>query len=701
MKKTQRGDALSINIMFLNPRQWAFQYPLVQQLRKEGYPIAGVCVAAGVPSPDVAHEIIENLTAAGIQHISFKPGSTDAIKQVVQIAASHPTVPIILQWTGGRAGGHHSYEDMHTPILETYSSIRKCENLVLVAGSGFGGVSDTLPYLTGDWSLKYHCPSMPFDAVLFGSRMLVSKESKASDAVKELIVNCPGVENELEWEKTYEKPTGGILTVRSELGEPIHKVATRNVLLWKELDDTIFKLPKEKRLIALKEKKSYLIDRLNKDAHKVWFGKKADGTIADLEEMTYLEVLQRFIDLCLIKKLKKWIDLSYSLLINEFLVRVEERFTNTQLEVTSCINSDLLKSDPNELVKQFLIKFPSIETQLLTTEDVLFFISICQNPRYKPVPFIPLFDENFENWYKKDSLWQSEYLEAVPDEDPQRVCILQGPVATRHANKVNVPVKEILDTVYQGQIEAIQKSFYSDPNSVISEREYLTEFTSDQSPRTFLNIDKERNQFFLSDQLPSLKEWLNVLTIDASQWFRAILLSPHFVQGSMFCNNYLKRLFSPRVHMAVSVFKDKCILQLEKSSAPNLVMTYDENNKEISVIVTHHFEDEKKVELNLIFRYHPETAFSMIHEVMEQRNERVKQFYGALWNTYLCKEPKDTFEIKHVVDRQHIARFCKVIQNDAELFVDQKQIKLAAPMDYAIVCFLQRLLWSTLEHLFM
>ena len=28
------------------------------------------------------------------------------------------------------------------------------------------------------------------------------------------------------WEGTYSKSTGGILTVRSELGEPIHKVVT-------------------------------------------------------------------------------------------------------------------------------------------------------------------------------------------------------------------------------------------------------------------------------------------------------------------------------------------------------------------------------------------------------------------------------------------------------------------------------------------
>lgn len=40
-------------------------------------------------------------------------------------------------------------------------------------------------------------------------------------------------------EQTYDKPTGGIMTVTSELGEPIHKVATRGVKLWGEFDKLV------------------------------------------------------------------------------------------------------------------------------------------------------------------------------------------------------------------------------------------------------------------------------------------------------------------------------------------------------------------------------------------------------------------------------------------------------------------------------
>ena len=73
-----------------------------------------------------AVEIIDGLKAAGIGHVAFKPGSVlDGIRQVVNIAAANPDFPIILRWTGGRAGGrHHSFQDFHQPILAIYRSIR-------------------------------------------------------------------------------------------------------------------------------------------------------------------------------------------------------------------------------------------------------------------------------------------------------------------------------------------------------------------------------------------------------------------------------------------------------------------------------------------------------------------------------------------------------------------------------------------------
>jgi enoyl reductase-like protein len=83
---------------------------------------------------------------------------------------------------------------------------------------------------------------MPFDGFLLGSRVMVAKEVHTSPSVKDLIVAATGVDGS-QWEGTYVKDTGRIITVRSELGEPIHKVNNRALRLWREYDDTVFKLP--------------------------------------------------------------------------------------------------------------------------------------------------------------------------------------------------------------------------------------------------------------------------------------------------------------------------------------------------------------------------------------------------------------------------------------------------------------------------
>ncbi|KAI4523665.1 FabD/lysophospholipase-like protein, partial [Schizophyllum commune Loenen D] len=267
-KRVAPGVGVTLNALYINPAQFTFQLPLWQEMRREGLPIEGFCVAAGIPTVEKAAEIIGSLQASGIKHVSFKPGSVEGIRQVVAIAAANPDFPVIMQWTGGRAGGHHSYEDFHAPILATYRSIRAHDNLILVGGSGFGSGEDVWPYLTGDWSKEmFGLQPMPFDGFLFGSRVMVAKEAHTSSGVKDLIVAASGVDDK-NWEDTYVKPAGGILTVRSELGEPIHKVATRAVKLWKEFDDTVFKLPRE---AWITERKDEIIGKLNRDFSKPWF----------------------------------------------------------------------------------------------------------------------------------------------------------------------------------------------------------------------------------------------------------------------------------------------------------------------------------------------------------------------------------------------------------------------------------------------
>lgn len=399
------GVGITLNSLYINPRQFGFQFPLWQEMRREGLPVEGFCVAAGIPSTEKAAEIIEGLSNAGIKHVSFKPGSVEGIRQVVNIAAANPDFPIILQWTGGRAGGHHSCEDFHQPIISTYSSIRQHANISLVAGSGFGGADDVWPYLTGDWSVEqFGLQPMPFDGFLFASRVMVAKEAHTSSSVKDLIVAARGV-GDAQWEGTYVKETGGILTVRSELGEPIHKIATRGVKLWKEFDDTVFKLPKEKRAAWLAERRAEVIAKLNKDFNKPWFGWKKDGSVVeDLADMTYEEVVLRMIRLMYVSHQERWVDVSLRNLTGDWLRRIEERFAGVNNGTkASIIQSYTVLDKPSAFVEEFFKAYPHATEQLLATEDKAYFLAISQRPGQKPVPFIPILDASFEVWFKKVS----------------------------------------------------------------------------------------------------------------------------------------------------------------------------------------------------------------------------------------------------------------------------------------------------------
>ena len=433
------GVGITLNALYINPRQFTFQLPLWQEMRREALPIEGFCVAAGIPTTEKAAEIIEGLTKAGIKHVSFKPGSVDGIRQVVNIAASNPHFPIILQWTGGRAGGHHSCEDVHQPILSTYSSIRHNPNIILIGGSGFGGSEDLWPYLTGDWSIEYGVQPMPFDGFLFASRVMVAKEAHTSSSVKDLIVAAPGVADS-QWEGTYDKETGGILTVRSELGEPIHKIATRGVKLWKEFDNTVFSMPKEKRAAWLAERKAEIIEKLNKNFQKPWFGWKKDGIVVeDLSDMTYEETVLRMVRLMYVSHQSRWVDLSLRNLTGDWLRRIEERFAgvNGGGQIPSILQSFTSLDQPHAFIEEFFKKYSTGTTQLVSAEDKAYFLAITQRPGQKPVPFIPVLDASFEVWFKKVGRSSQQITDSVLTLSPLRTLYGKQRTSTRFSIKIH------------------------------------------------------------------------------------------------------------------------------------------------------------------------------------------------------------------------------------------------------------------------
>ncbi|KAL9619279.1 MAG: hypothetical protein Q9160_006131 [Pyrenula sp. 1 TL-2023] len=698
------GRGITVNLIYVNPRAMAWQIPMIAQLRAEGVPIEGLTIGAGVPSIEVADEYINTL---GIKHISFKPGSMDAIQQVINIAKANPSFPVVLQWTGGRGGGHHSFEDFHQPILQMYSRIRKCENIVLVAGSGFGGSEDTYPYLTGTWSGRFGYPPMPFDGCLFGSRMMTAKEAHTSTNAKKAIVEAKGVDDS-EWEKTYKGPAGGVITVRSEMGEPIHKLATRGVKFWAEMDEKIFSLDKKKRIAELKKQRNYIIKNLNDNFQKVWFGQNKAGETVDLEDMTYAEVIQRMVDLMFVKHEARWIDDSLKRLTVDFMRRVEERFTSGAAK-PSLIQNYAELEDPYPTISKFLSSFSEANHQLISAQDSQHFLLLCQRRGQKPVPFVPALDENFEFWFKKDSLWQSEDLEAVVDQDVGRTCILQGPTAVKYSNTIDEPVKDILDGISNDHITGLTKDVYGGDQGQIPVVEYfggkMLQEVDDESKVEGLTVSRDtqkvtyRISAAANATLPDAEVFMELLAGESYSWRHAMFTADVFIQGQRFQTNPMKRILAPTRGMIVEIWNPSepsktVLLVKELSQNGKLVKTLDISLNTQKQIVMNMYEERTAeggvVPLPFIYQYHPETGYAPIREVMKGRNDRIKQFYYRIWfgekNVPFETPTTNTFDGgKTKVTSQAVADFVHAVGNTGEAFVERPGKEVYAPMDFAIV----------------
>jgi fatty acid synthase subunit beta, fungi type len=697
------GRGITVNLIYVNPRAMQWQVPLLGQLRSQGVPIEGLTIGAGVPSIEVAQEYIETL---GLKHIAFKPGSIEAIQAVINIAKANPTFPVILQWTGGRGGGHHSYEDFHQPILQMYGRIRRSDNIILIAGSGFGGAEDTYPYLTGAWSGRFGYPPMPFDGCLFGSRMMTAKEAHTGKNAKKAITEAEGLDDS-QWEKTYRGPAGGVITVRSEMGEPIHKLATRGVKFWAEMDQKIFSLPKEKRVAELKKNRAYIIKKLNDDFQKVWFGRNKAGETVDLEDMTYGEVVRRMVDLMYVKHESRWIDRSYERLTGDFIRRMEERFTRGKGK-PSLLQSYSDLDDPYPAVEKIMAAYPDAEKQLINAQDVQHFLLLCQRRGQKPTTFVPCLDENFEFFFKKDSLWQSEDLEAVIDQDVGRTCILQGPTAVRYSKIVDEPIKDILDGIHNAHIKGLKQDIYGGDESSIPVIEYFSGNLTKTEPEIdfeglIVSQDVLKNTYRLSysstTALPPLDAWLKLLAGQERSWRYALFTSEVFVQGKKFQTNPMKRILAPVRGLFVEItYPDdpaRTVITVKEQPRPNhyvdvIHVKLTGKNEILVDLIKDTTALGEPVALPLKFTYHPETGYAPIREVMHDRNDRIKEFY---WRAWFGDEPLDlNTSVKGKFDggrakvtSEAINDFVHAVGNTGEAFVERPGKEVYAPMDFAIV----------------
>ncbi|WP_111510203.1 type I polyketide synthase [Mycobacterium kyogaense] len=430
------GRAVQFNSLFLDPYLWKLQVGgkrLVQKARQSGAPIDGVVVTAGIPDLEEAVDLIEELYTVGITHVCFKPGTVDQIKSVIKIATEVPTRDVIVHIEGGRAGGHHSWEDLDDLLLSTYGELRKYRNITICVGGGIGTPERAADYLSGDWAKPYGFPQMPVDGILVGTAAMATKEATTSPAVKQMLVETTGTDT---WVGAGHA-INGMASGRSQLGADIHEIDNAASRCGRLLDEVAGDAD------AVAERRDEIIAAMAGTA-KPYFG--------DISDMTYLQWLQRYVELAIgdgdstadtAAPGSPWLADTWRDRFEEMLKRAEARLSEKDFgPIDTLFGADgaALLEQPEQAIAALLTRYPDAEAVRLHPADVPFFVTLCKKPG-KPVNFVPVVDKDVRRWWRSDSLWQAHDARYTADQ----VCIIPGTQAVAGITRVDEPVGELLD----------------------------------------------------------------------------------------------------------------------------------------------------------------------------------------------------------------------------------------------------------------
>ncbi|TFV59718.1 DUF1729 domain-containing protein [Mycobacterium sp. PS03-16] len=462
------GRAIQFNSLFLDPYLWKLQLGgkrLVQKARQAGAPIDGVVVTAGIPELEEAVDLIDELNGIGITHVVFKPGTVEQIRSVIRIAAEVSAKPVIVHIEGGRAGGHHSWEDLDDLLLTTYSELRSRSNITICVGGGIGTPERAAEYLSGRWSLAYGFPAMPVDGILVGTAAMATLEATTSPAVKQMLVDTKGTD---QWVGAG-KAQGGMASGRSQLGADIHEIDNAASRCGRLLDDVAGDAD------AVAARRDEIIAAMAGTA-KPYFG--------DVAEMTYLQWLRRYVELSIgdgdstadtRNDGSPWLDITWRDRFEQMLQRAEARLHPRDHGPIATVFSgpagaELLE-DPEAAIAELLRRYPDAETVVLHPADVPFFIQLCKMLG-KPVNFVPVIDKDVRRWWRSDSLWQAHDARYSADQ----VCIIPGTAAVAGITRLDEPVGELLDRFEKAAVDEVLAADGT-PTQVVSRRQGRTDVT--------------------------------------------------------------------------------------------------------------------------------------------------------------------------------------------------------------------------------
>jgi enoyl reductase-like protein/3-oxoacyl-ACP reductase-like protein/acyl dehydratase len=436
----QPGRGFVFNTLHLDPWLWDLHVGkgLLVKARKAGVPVDGITVSAGIPERDVAVRLVRQWRQAGIAHIAFKPGTGPQIDQVCAIAAALPEVALHAQIEGGKAGGHHSWEDLDQLLLDGYAKLRARPNLVVAVGGGIADEARAVELLTGTWARKHGQPDMPVDAVFLGTLAMACQEATASPQVKQALVAAAGTPG---WVFAG-RAQGGVTSGKSQLGADIHYLDNTAAQVGRLLDSVAGDAD------AVRARKAEIVAALARTA-KPYFG--------DFEALTWRAVLLRFAALTAQGQGGRyddgrWLDATFRTRMVELFRRAEARCAGRDGTVQpSLVQAPADLDDPEAAVAALAARHPIAATLTPEPDDLAHFLAVCAQAG-KPVPFVPVIDADVRRWYKADALWQAQDSRHAAD----AVLIIPGPEAVAGIRRADEPVAALLGRFEQAVIAHLQ-----------------------------------------------------------------------------------------------------------------------------------------------------------------------------------------------------------------------------------------------------
>lgn len=407
------GVNAQFNALYLAASQWRRQIEgpnSILRARAAGTPINGVVISAGIPPVEEAVELVEKLHTANIPWVAFKPGTSAQVEEVLRIADALPQDTVIMQLEGSAAGGHHSLEGLDEVLVATYARIRERDNVLLAVGGGIGTPARGAEYLLGTWAQRFGLPAAPVDAIMVGTAAMAAKESTASESVKQALVAAH---------------SGDVVSGRSDLGADIHELDNSFARAGRLLDEVAGDAA------AVEARRAEIIEAIGRTC-KPYFG--------DLDEMTYAEWLQRYLEL---SYLDGWVDESWLSRFTRMVARAEARLHPADHgEIELRVEVD--RENPAEAVAQLTELYGDAA---LHPTDAAWFIQLVDGPG-KPANFVPVIDADVRRRWRRDTLWQAHDEHYEADE----VCIIPGTSAVEGIAQANELVAQILGRFEQAAL---------------------------------------------------------------------------------------------------------------------------------------------------------------------------------------------------------------------------------------------------------